>query len=72
MKITDCPNFYQKNGCQQSGLKRACPRVEVRRLWSGSGDSVPVACRCGLTGRELVIGENIQVDYIPEPRFQRD
>jgi hypothetical protein len=63
-----CSHFKEKNGCQQIASKKACSQVEVKRLWSGNGDCVPVACRCGLTGKELVIGENIQRDHIPAPK----
>lgn len=60
-----CAHFNEKNGCQQSFTGKACPQVEVKRMWSGNGDSIPVACRCGLTEQKLEIGKNIQRDKIP-------
>jgi len=66
----ECSNYFRPRGCELGFGGGVCPQVEVKRLWLGNGDSVPVACRCGLNGRLLRVGEkgNLRTEKIPPPK----
>ncbi len=67
-KTCECSNYYRVLGCELPFGQGVCSQVRVRRLWSGNGDSVPVACRCELTGNLLRVGGkgNLRPEKIPQ------